>query len=105
MEADGARDLALPPEMLERVFLQLPPSSLKVVVLVCRRWREVGEAPGLWAWVVIRVTRENMSNMVERLDCRRLRAVRELRVKCSVGQTPHNQLPKTVFSTVLSNSD
>merc|ERR1719319_1379150 len=35
----------LPEEMLERVFHLLPPRDLKAVVLVCRWWREVGEAP------------------------------------------------------------
>ena len=40
----------LPAEMLERVFHLLPPLDLKSVVLVCRWWREVGDAPVLWAW-------------------------------------------------------
>jgi hypothetical protein len=71
----------LPAEMLERIFRHLPPSSLKVVVLVCRRWREVGEAPGLWTWVVLRVTRETLSSMPEVLDSRRLAAVRRICVE------------------------
>lgn len=41
----------LPAEILERIFRFLPPSKLKVVVQVCRRWREVGEVPSLWTWV------------------------------------------------------
>ena len=57
--------------VLRLVFGFLPPRDLKNVVLVCRLWREVGEEPGLGAWGVIRMTRENMSNMAERLDCRR----------------------------------
>ena len=51
-----------------------------MVVLVCRRWREVGEAPGLWAWVVLRVTREKLASMPKVLDSRRLAAVRRIRV-------------------------
>jgi len=37
--------------VLERVFRRLCPRDLKAAVLVCRRWREVGEAPKLWTWV------------------------------------------------------
>ena len=44
----------LPAELLERVFGLVPPLDLRAVVLVCRRWREVGEVPGLWAWVLLR---------------------------------------------------
>ena len=50
----------LPPEMLERVFRLLPNRDLKNAVLVCRRWRDVGEAPSLWTWVSPHcVVREN----------------------------------------------
>ena len=40
--------LLLPVEMLERLFLLLTPLDLGRVVQVCRRWREVGDTPGLW---------------------------------------------------------
>jgi len=68
----------LPAEMLERVFHLLPPRDLKAVVLVCRWWREVGEAPALWVWVYIVVTEDNMSEV---LDSRRLQAVRRVEVR------------------------
>ena len=67
--------------VLELVFGLLPPRDMKNVVLVCQLWREVGEAPRFWAWVVLR---ENMSTMPERLSCSRLQAVRELRVEWRV---------------------
>ena len=70
----------LPAEMLERVFHLLPPKDRKVVVLVCRWWREVGEAPALWVWVCLRVWRENIGYMPEVLDSRRLQAVRRVEV-------------------------
>ena len=66
---------------LELVFGLLPPRDMENVVLVCRLWREVGEAPQFWAWVVLGVTRENMSTMPERLGSRRLQAVRKLKVE------------------------
>ena len=52
-EAGASLAATLPAEMLERVFNLLPPRDLKAVVLVCRWWREVAEAPWLWAWVVV----------------------------------------------------
>ena len=70
----------LPPEILHQVFRLLPPRDMKNVLLVCQLWREVGEAPGLWAWVVLRGTWENMSSMAEVLDTRRIRTVRKLMV-------------------------
>ena len=73
--------------VLELVFGLLPPRDMKNVVLVCRLWREVGEAPGLWAWVILRLTRVNMSTM-----SRTLRAVRELRVEQEHGRTLHRHV-------------
>jgi len=56
-------------------------------VLVCRWWREVGEAPALWAWVCIRL--KNWRNKADKansyvhkvMDCRRLQAARRMEVK------------------------
>ena len=42
----------LPAEILEKVFRMLPRWDLKRAVMVCRRWRDVGESPILWSWVV-----------------------------------------------------
>ena len=70
----------LPAEMLEKIFCLLPPRDLKTAVLVCRRWREVGEEPGLWAWAFLRLAREDLS-LQEALDTRRLQAVRRWRVE------------------------
>ena len=67
--------------VLELVFRLLPLRDMKNVVLVCHLWREVGEAPSFWAWVRMTVTGENMSTMPERLDSRRMRAVREVRMR------------------------
>ena len=72
--------------VLELVFGLLLPRDMKNVVLVCRLWREVGEDPRFWAWVVIRVTRRNMITVPERLESRRMRAVRELRVTVEVSE-------------------
>ena len=70
--------------VLELVFVLLPLRDMKDVVLVCHLWREAGEAPSFWTWVRMTVTGENMSTMPERLDSRRMRAVREVRMNWRV---------------------
>jgi hypothetical protein len=70
---------ALPGEMLERILRLLPPRALKAAVLVCRRWREVGEAPGLWApWVSLTAGPWNLASMPEAVGSRRLQALSSL---------------------------
>ena len=75
----------LPPEILERVFHLLPPRDLKAVVLVCRRWREVGEVPVLWTWVATPFTQTNFSSdlglVVKMLKSRRLEWVNRANVR------------------------
>jgi hypothetical protein len=72
------RPVELPAEMLERVFRLLPPRDLKAVVLVCRWWREVGEKPGLWAWVRLTVDRGNITSMPRVLGYHRMQFLRKL---------------------------
>jgi hypothetical protein len=40
----------LPPEILLKIFHHLTNLDMKVVVLVCRKWSELGETPSLWTW-------------------------------------------------------
>ena len=68
----------LPPDLLYMIFGLLSPRDLKAVVLVCRLWREVGDAPSLWAGLRLLVTLENMSRIQEVLATRRLWGVRRL---------------------------
>jgi len=44
----------LPPELLTRIFDFLPVADLGTAILVCRRWRELGEKPILWAKMDLR---------------------------------------------------
>ena len=83
---------SLPAELLERLFRMLPPRELKVVVLVCRRWREVGEAPMLWAsWVWPFLTETNLRPLVAMMAAgRRLAAVQHINVLL-------NTLPKDLL--------
>ena len=81
MVSEGAINLALPPEMLERVFSSLHLQDLKASLQVCRRWREAGEAPGLWARVCLRASRESMAGLQEALPGRRMLLVRELQLE------------------------
>ena len=72
----GAGVGELPAEMVERVFRLLSPGDLRTVVLVCRRWREVGEAPALWSWALLTLALDNLCA----LACRRLARVRVVRL-------------------------
>jgi len=71
----------LPATVLNLVFHLLPPRDLKAVVLVCRWWREVGEAPALWVRFCLRVKEETHDYIQEVLDSRRLQAVRRMEVR------------------------
>ena len=73
---------SLPPEKLLEIFHLLSPQDLKTVVLVSRRWREVGETPILWGWVSLKVNPDNLSSMPEILDTRRLETAMRLTVVC-----------------------
>ena len=76
----------LPVEMLERVFLLLCPRDLCSVVTVCRRWREVGEAPHLWVGLELRVYRSNLAIMPKVWTIRRLQRVRRIELGAVSGE-------------------
>ena len=69
------------PEMLHQIFHWLPPEDLKNVLLVCRLWRELGEAPGLWGGMVLKVTRKNLPFMPQVLKSRRMKTVKKMVVE------------------------
>ena len=71
-------DPVLPREVLHLVFCHLSPDHLKAALLVCRCWREVGEAPGLWKNINLRITRKDFGLIPEVLAARRMLAVREI---------------------------
>ena len=71
----------LPAEILERIFSLVAPRVLRAVVLVCRKWREVGEAACLWSRTRLTVVDSNMALMPEVLGSRRLRSLRRLTLK------------------------
>ena len=72
----------LPPKILERIFQFLDNETLKRAVLVCKRWREVGESPAFWSGVRLMVTRNNVSLMPEVLGLRRFQSLRFLTINC-----------------------
>ena len=82
----------LPAEMLEQVFRLLPPRDLKMAVLVCSWWREVGEVPALWSWVTLKVSERNLVNTREVLNTRRMRAVRRLEVRAMLRPRARDEL-------------
>jgi len=71
----------LPVEILHKILLLLSHRDLKVAVLVCQRWRQVGEAKSLWSWISLRVDTRNLALMPEVLSTRRLQSVKFLEMK------------------------
>jgi len=76
----------LPPELMERIFQFLSPRDLKRAVLVCKRWRVLGEKPELWSSLPFTVTTTNMSMMPEIMSSKRLSAVNKFIIKLRVSQ-------------------
>ena len=52
-----------------------------MAMLVCRRWREVGEDCRLWNKFRIVIKKENIETVPKILNCRRLRMVRDIEVR------------------------
>ena len=62
----------LPTEMLLYIFEMLSYRDLKIAMLVCRRWREIGEIQQLWGSLPVIVNKRNISVMPEILSTRRI---------------------------------
>jgi len=80
MEKEGGRNInnMLPFEILEKIFCNCSFQMLKVVVLVCRRWREAGEGPRLWSRLRVVVHAGNKNLIPEVLAIRRLQGLRQI---------------------------
>ena len=68
----------LPVEILEKIFQFLPLKDLCLALLVCRRWREVGETPALWSQFTVTVDKRNQLMVTDIMRSRRMKAVREM---------------------------
>ena len=83
MEGGNINSL-LPVELLEVIFRYLSIQDLNRAVLVCRRWREVGETPRLWPWFNVKfevnTNERNIVKNIEVLNFRRLRGVTALKI-------------------------
>ena len=76
----------LPVEMLLKIFELVSYEDLKNVVLVCRRWREIGETPRLWSSFPVIVKTRNMSVMSEILRSRRMKQLEKLRIESTLSE-------------------
>ena len=50
-------------------------------VQVCKHWRSVGEAPGLWTWSILRVSNANLADITYMLGRRRMLGIKRMEVK------------------------
>ena len=76
----------LPTEMLLWIFKQLSYRDLKIVMLVCRRWREIGETPRLWSSLPVIVNTRNMSVIPEILTTRRMCGLNKLWIEATLSK-------------------
>ena len=97
--------------VLEKVFLLLPQKDRKAAVMVNRAWRQIGEAPHLWSWVVLpEVDEDNIEMVSEMLATRRLEKVENLTVvkasdKLLLGVAQHIGLKRLVFERRPDNQE
>ena len=76
----------LPTEMLLYIFEMLSYRDLKIVMLVCRRWREIGEIQNLWSSFPVIVKTRNMSLIPEILTMRRMQGLKKLRIEVKLSE-------------------
>ena len=99
-------DSAMPPvyrlpwEMLLEIISQLAPTDLKSAVLVCRRWREVGEDPKLWSWAALKLTPQFRLAA----ECRRMKAIFHVKSKEGKFWELPNLTVKALSKVLLTNN-
>ena len=72
--------------MLLETFQLLSFEDLKTVMLVCRRWKKIGEMLRLWSSLSILVTTRSMSLMPKILSSSRFPSVEKLRIKSPLSK-------------------
>ena len=83
---DSAIKGKLPKELLLRIFQLLSHEDLKIVVLVCKEWKEIGEIPRLWSSLPVTVNTRNMSVMPEILSSGRMQGLKKLWIKTTLSK-------------------
>ena len=71
----------LPLELLDTIFQALPLADLKNVLLVCKLWKYLGESPWLWATTILKVSTENLHEILQAMTSRRWMSLRSIAVR------------------------
>ena len=62
-------NMVLPEEMLQKIFSYLSSlQDLNTVMLVCKTWKNAGEAPALWSWFIITKSSQLTLKRLKRLQ-------------------------------------
>ena len=72
----------IPPELLSIIFQFLPFSDLKHALLVCKRWRDLGEQPSLWAKLELQFEGTKEVELHQVLAMKRLQSLQSLNLRC-----------------------
>ena len=97
----------LPSEILVKIFENLIHEDLANVVLVCRRWLEIGEDPILWKEFRLLVNDCNVENLNKIIGIRRLVNIREVMFEnCVLKNSNILALKKSnINKIIMSKSD
>ena len=68
------------------IFEMLSYRDLMMVMLVCSRWREIGEIPRLWSSFPVIVNSRNMSVIPEILSIRRMQGLKKLMIETKLSE-------------------
>lgn len=77
---------ALPAEILQTIFRFLSLADMKVVVTVCRLWRDVGSHSLLWSSVKLCCHKRNLEEMPQILSSTRFAMVRKITVMTKISK-------------------
>ena len=90
----------LPEEMLLKIFCCLGLQDLSTVLLVCKEWKEVAEAPWLWKKLEVVVGQMKVNN-IGILGTRRLESVKRVRLLSKYH--PDEEEAEAVFQAIIEH--
>ena len=91
---------SIPVEILSHIFFLLPLSDLLAVLLVCRRWLEIGEHPAYWKEITLDISTNNIKNLTKILDIKRLSSI-QFDSDCQISE---DNLKQITLSNIISLS-
>ena len=84
LEGNASINDVLPLEMLYQVFINLASWDLKMVLLVCKKWKDAASSPSLWSSITfftsIRLSPSEFPSLLRMMSLGRFRFATEMRI-------------------------